>query len=100
MDRSYSSARGWDTGLPSKLKRRWHSLGYGLYRSTTDAGRILASFGSWAELAPGVPLAQEIPALIELDFGFFQPHLIVICQPVLLVKMLLLMHEAFDLPED
>jgi hypothetical protein len=24
-----------------------------------------------AELAPGVPLAQEIPALIELDFGFF-----------------------------
>jgi hypothetical protein len=27
-----------------------------------------------AELAPGVPLAQEIPALIELDFGFFQPH--------------------------
>ncbi len=53
-----------------------------------------------AELAPGVPLAQEIPALIELVFGVFERHLIVIGQPALLVTMLLLMHETFDLPED
>mgnify|MGYP003528609894 CR=1 FL=1 len=31
-----------------------------------------------AELAAGVPLAQEIPALIELDLDVFEPHLIVI----------------------
>jgi hypothetical protein len=50
-----------------------------------------------AELAAGVPLAQEIPARIELDLDVFEPHLIVIRQPALLVKMLLLMHETFDL---
>jgi len=33
-----------------------------------------------AELAPSVPLAQEIPALIELNLDLLEPHLIVIRQ--------------------
>jgi hypothetical protein len=53
-----------------------------------------------AELASCTPLAQEIPALIELDLNLFEPHLIVIRQLALPVQVLLLMHEAFDLPED
>ena len=49
---------------------------------------------------PGVPLAQEIPALIELDLDAFKANLIVIRKLVLLVKMSLLMNETFDLLED
>jgi hypothetical protein len=53
-----------------------------------------------AELAPRTPLTQEIPALIELDLNLFEPDLIVIRQLTLPVKVLLFVHEAFDLPED
>jgi hypothetical protein len=53
-----------------------------------------------AELAPCVPLEQEIPALIELDPNLFEPHLIVVHQLRLPVEMLLFVHKAFDLPED
>jgi hypothetical protein len=33
-----------------------------------------------AKLAPSIPLAQQIPALIELNLYLLEPHLIVICQ--------------------
>jgi hypothetical protein len=53
-----------------------------------------------AKLAPCVPLAQKIPALIELDLDLLEPHLIVIRQLALPVQVLLLMHKAFDLLQD
>jgi hypothetical protein len=53
-----------------------------------------------AELAPCIPLAQEIPAPIELDPNLFEPHLIMFRQLPLPVKVLLLVHKPFDLPQD
>ena len=53
-----------------------------------------------AELAAGVPLAEQIPTLVELDFDGFQPYPIVIRHLALPVKMLLLVNKAFDLLQD
>src|SRR5712691_1916765 len=53
-----------------------------------------------AELTPRVPLPQQIPTLIELDFDGLQPYLIVIGQFALPVEMLLLVNKTFDLLQD
>jgi hypothetical protein len=66
-----------------------------------DGGRAhLGLIRILAELAPRVPLPQEIPTLIELDLDGFQPYLIVIGQFALPVKMLLLVNKTFDLLQD
>jgi hypothetical protein len=53
-----------------------------------------------AELAPCIPLAEQIPALIELDPNLIEPHLIVVRQLRVPVKALLLVHKTFDFPQD
>src|SRR6266852_2911896 len=53
-----------------------------------------------AELAPRVPLPQQIPTLIELDLDGFQPYLIVTGQFAFPVEMLLLVNKTFDLLQD
>jgi hypothetical protein len=58
------------------------------------------SFGSWPNSRRASRWAQEIAALIELDPNLFEPHLIMVRQLRLPVKVLLLVHKAFDLPQD
>src|SRR5882672_8614471 len=66
-----------------------------------DGGRThLGLIRILAELAPRVPLPQQIPTLIELDFDGLQPYLIVIGQFALPVEMLLLVNKTFDLLQD
>src|SRR5882672_6869246 len=66
-----------------------------------DGGRThLGLIRILAELAPRVPLPQEIPTLIELDLDGLQPYLIVIGQFALPVEMLLLVNKTFDLLQD
>src|SRR5467141_1882008 len=66
-----------------------------------DGGRThLGLIRILAELAPRVPLPQQIPTLIELDFDGLQPYLIVIGQFALPVEMLLLVNKTFNLLQD
>src|SRR2546425_11847506 len=66
-----------------------------------DRGRTpLGLIRILAELASRFPLAQQIPALIELDLDGLQPYLIVIGQFGLSVEMLLLVNKTFDLLQD
>src|SRR5882672_228087 len=66
-----------------------------------DGGRThLGLIRILAELAPRVPLPQQIPTLIELDLDGFQPYLILIGQCALPVEMLLLVNKTFDLLRD
>ena len=53
-----------------------------------------------SELAPRVPLAKQIPTLIELDLDGFEPYLIMIGQVALPVEMLLLVDKTFDFLQD
>src|SRR3981081_2698189 len=66
-----------------------------------DGGRThLGLIRILAELAPRVPLPQQIPTLIELDFDGLQPYLIVIGQVALPVELLLLVNKPLDLLQD
>src|SRR3982074_754453 len=66
-----------------------------------DGGRAhLGLIRILAELAPRVPLPQQIPTLIEFDLDGFQPYLIVIAQCALPIEMLLLVNKTFDLLQD
>src|ERR1700704_2011757 len=66
-----------------------------------DGGRAhLGLIRILAELAPRVPLPQQIPTLIEFDLDGFQPYLIVIGQCALPVEMLLLVNKTVDLLQD
>src|SRR6267378_3667244 len=66
-----------------------------------DGGRThLGLIRILAELAPCVPLPQQIPTLIELDLDGIQPYLIVIGQCALPIEMLLLVNKTFDLLQD
>src|SRR6266446_4412557 len=66
-----------------------------------DGGRThLGRIRILAELAPRVPLPQQIPTLIELDLDGFQPDLIVIGQFAIPIEMFLLVNKSFDLLQD
>ena len=53
-----------------------------------------------AELAQRAPLAEQIPALIELDLQLVQPYLVVAAQVAALIEPLLLADEILDALED
>jgi len=60
----------------------------------------LASFGSWPNSRRASRWRRRSQHLIELDPNLFEPHLIMVRQLRLPVKVLLLVHKAFDLPQD